>query len=177
MQSDNSINLSWTSYGGWKNGVANYHVEKFDDQGQLLQTFDTGTATTLLDDAEDFTHQVYVYRVTATAVDTGIPVSVSNVITLIKEPNLFYPSAFTPNGDGLNDVFKVVGQYTSRFEFKIFNRWGEQLFFTDNATQGWDGSYRGNIMPEGTYVFKAKITDLINRTSERSGTIVLFRKQ
>lgn len=177
VQSDNSINLSWTSYGGWKNGVANYHVEKFDDQGQLLQTFDTGTATTLLDDAEDFTHQVYVYRVTATAVDAGIPVSVSNVITLIKEPNLFYPSAFTPNGDGLNDIFKVVGQYTSRFEFKIFNRWGEQLFFTDNATQGWDGSYRGNIMPEGTYVFKAKITDLINRTSERSGTIVLFRKQ
>jgi len=177
VQSDNSINLSWTSYGGWKNGVANYRVEKFDDQGQLLQTFDTGTATTLLDDAEDFTHQVYVYGVTATAVDAGIPVSVSNVITLIKEPNLFYPSAFTPNSDGLNDVFKVVGQYTARFEFKIFNRWGEQLFFTDDAAQGWDGTYKGNLMPEGTYVFKAKITDLINRTSEQSGTIVLFRKR
>jgi len=176
LDPDNSINLSWTAYGGWKNGVGNYHVEKYDDQGQLLQTFDVGTATTLLDNVDDFAHQVYHYRVTATAVDAGIPVSISNMIEVIKAPNLFYPSAFTPNGDGLNDVFKVVGQYTARFEFKIFNRWGEQLFFTDDSAQGWDGTYKGNLMPEGTYVFRAKITDLINRTSEQSGTIVLFRK-
>lgn len=176
LQSDNSINLTWTAYAGYLNGVANYRVEKFDDQGNLLQTFDMGTATTLADNSQDLVHQVYVYRITATANDGGLVASVSNTITMIKEPNLFYPTAFTPGHDGLNDVFKIFGQYTAKFEFKIFNRWGELLFITSDFSQGWDGTYKGNLMPEGTYVFRAKITDFIDRTSERSGTIVLFRR-
>ncbi|MBL0742898.1 T9SS type B sorting domain-containing protein [Chryseolinea lacunae] len=176
LQSDNSINLNWTDYAGYVNGVANYRVEKFDDQGNLLQTFDMGTAITLLDNSQDLVNQVYVYRVTGIANDGGLISSVSNTITMIKEPNLFYPTAFTPGNDGLNDVFKIFGQYTAKFEFKIFNRWGELLFITSDFSQGWDGTYKGNLMPEGTYVFRAKITDFIDRTSERSGTIVLFRR-
>jgi gliding motility-associated-like protein len=172
---NNIITLTWAPYGGWKNGVDHYLVEKFNEQGQLLQTFNMGIATILVDDEVDFDNQTYVYRVTAVAKDAGV--SVSNTITIIKEPNLAYPTAFTPNGDGNNDLFKVFGQFTSEVEFKIFNRWGELLFITYDLDQGWDGTYKGSAMPEGTYVFRAYLTDLAGRTSERSGTVVLLRKK
>lgn len=177
LQADNVILLSWTPYEGWKNGVDHYIVERFSDQGVLLQTFDTGTATVLTDDEEDLVNQVYLYRVTAYPVQAGLVTSTSNIITVIKEPNLFHPSSFTPNNDGLNDIFKVFGQYTAQVEFKIFNRWGELLFITDDLGQGWDGTYRNNAQPEGTYVFRAKLTDQAGRTSDRSGTILLLRKR
>ncbi len=176
LQPNNTINLSWTPYGGWKNGVDHYIVEKFNNQGQLLQTFDTGLGTVLTDDEEDFVNQVYLYRITVFSVDAGLLTSTSNTITVIKEPNLFHPSSFTPNSDGLNDIFKVFGQFTAQVEFKIFNRWGELLFITEDLDQGWDGTYKGNAMPEGTYVFRAKLTDQAGRTFDRSGTILLLRK-
>ncbi len=177
VQQDNVINLTWTASTGWQNGVNHYLVEKFDTDGQLLQSFDTGLSTTLIDDEEDFENQVYQYRITAFANDAGIVSSVSNTIVIIKEPNLFHPSSFTPNNDGLNDIFKVFGQFTADVEFKIFNRWGELLFITNDLNQGWDGTYKGNAMPEGTYVFRANLTDQAGRTSERSGTILLLRKR
>jgi len=177
LQADNAINLNWSDYNGWENGVDHYIVEKFDTQGQLLQTFNTGTGLSLTDDEEDINNQIYVYRITAFAVTAGVVESISNTLTIIKEPNLFHPNAFTPNSDGLNDTFKVIGQYTAQVEFKIFNRWGELLFITTDLNQSWDGTYKGNLMPEGTYVFRAYLTDLAGRTSERSGNILLLRKR
>jgi gliding motility-associated-like protein len=117
-----------------------------------------------------------MYRIIVVPNEAGVTNSVSNLITVIKEPNLFHPSAFTPNNDGLNDTFKVFGQYTAEVEFKIFNRWGELLFITNDLSQGWDGRYKGTKMPEGPYVFRAKLTDLAGRTSDRAGNILLLRK-
>ncbi|MEO8470666.1 MAG: T9SS type B sorting domain-containing protein [Chryseolinea sp.] len=177
LQPTNSVNLSWTAYNGWRNGVDHYMVERFSDQGDLLQSFNVGTSTILVDDEEDPDHQTYVYRVTAFAVEAGVIESISNTITVIKEPNIYHPSAFTPNGDGLNDTFQVFGQYTESVEFKIFNRWGEMLFITTDLGVSWDGSYKGNAVPEGTYVFRAFLTDMVGRTVERSGNVLLMRKR
>lgn len=178
LQKDNTINLSWPSYNGWKNGVSNYTVEKYSSNGTLLQTFNTNSATTLLDNAQDLSNQLYTYVVKATANDSGLGIAVSNTLTIIKEPNLFYPTAFTPDhlGPGENEVFKVFGQYVNQFEMKIFNRWGELLYSTNNLDDSWDGTFKGNPMPEGTYAFIAKITDEVGRTFNRSGSVVLLRK-
>lgn len=174
---NNSISLSWSGYTGWKNGVKNYIVQRFTVQGQLLETIDNGIITTLTDESLDPLNQTYLYLITAIANDIGLIESVSNTITITKEPNLFYPSSFTPNGDNLNDTFLVFGQYTSKFDMRIFNRWGQEMYHTADLNQGWDGTYKGNLMPEGTYVFTAKITDLEGRASDRSGTVVLLNKQ
>jgi gliding motility-associated-like protein len=176
LQSDNTISLGWSDYAGYKDGVAEYIVEKFSPEGQLLQTFTPGTTLVLLDDAEDLTQQTLVYRVRAIPVTAGLPESISNRIVIIKNPNLFYPTAFTPNGDNLNDHFNVFGQYITDFEMNIFNRWGELLFTTRALDQGWDGLYKGNPMPEGTYTFVADITDLAGRTFKKSGSVLLLRK-
>lgn len=176
LQPTNAVSLSWNAYAGWKNGVDHYLVEKFDEQGQLITTVNTGTSITYVDNTQDLLNQIAVYRITAVANQAGIVSSVSNTLTIIKDPNLFYPTAFTPNNDGLNDVFNVFGQFITSFEMRIFNRWGEMMYVTDDLEKGWDGHFKGTLMPEGTYVFRATIVDQAGRTFERSGTVVLLRK-
>lgn len=174
---DNSINLSWTPYSGWTNGVSGYLVEKYSEDGALLQTFTAGNATTYVDASDDLNDQSFVYVVKAIPAEAGIGQAISNRVAILKDPNLFHPTAFTPNGDNLNDIFTVFGQYVAGFEMKIFNRWGEMLFTTDNIETGWDGTFRGNDMPEGTYTFIAHITDRAGRTFKRSGSVLLLRKE
>ena len=176
LQPNNAVNLSWSAYDGWKNGVNRYVVEKFNEQGQLLFTVNAGAAITYVDNTQDLSNQIAVYRITAFANQGGVVSSVSNTFTTIKEPNLFYPTAFTPNGDGLNDIFNVFGQFIINFEMRIFNRWGEMMYLTDDLTTGWDGTFKGSLMPEGTYVFRATLTDQAGRTFDRSGTVVLLKK-
>jgi gliding motility-associated-like protein len=176
LRSDNSISLQWTTYEGWAQGVSGYVVEKYSEDGILLQTFQAGTATVYVDDSDDLNHQAYLYVVRANAREGGIGQSVSNRVEVLKDPNLFHPTAFTPNGDNLNDNFTVFGQYVTLFEMKIFNRWGELLFTTQDISAGWDGTYRGREMPEGTYTFIAQITDRAGRTFKRSGSVLLLRR-
>ena len=142
----------------------------------MLQTFQAGSATSYVDESDDLNHQTFVYVIRAVAQGAGIGQSVSNRISVLKDPNLFHPTAFTPNGDNLNDNFTVFGQYVVGFEMKIFNRWGELLFTTQNLQAGWDGTYRGKEMPEGTYTFIAHITDRAGRTFKRSGSVLLLRR-
>jgi gliding motility-associated-like protein len=176
LLSDNSITLTWTPYEGWTQGVAEYTVEKYSEEGVLLQTFAAGTNTSYVDESDDLNFQTFVYVIRATAVDNNLPRSNSNRISILKDPNLFHPTAFTPNGDNLNDNFTVFGQYVVGFELKIFNRWGELLFTTDDILEGWDGTFRNTEMPEGTYTFIAHITDRAGRTFKRSGSVLLLRK-
>jgi gliding motility-associated-like protein len=176
LNANNSIQLNWTAYSGWSNAPQQYVVEQYASNGQLLQTFDAGTSTSLLDESEDLDEQTLIYIVRAIPTDNAITPSVSNRIVIIKNPNLFYPTAFTPDGDNLNDQFNVFGQYITEFEMNIFNRWGELMFSTQALDEGWDGTYRGKEMPEGTYTFVALITDREGRTFKKSGTVVLLKK-
>lgn len=176
LRNDNSISLTWTPYGGWSGGVSGYTIEKYTEDGALLQTFQAGTATSYIDNSDDLNYQTFVYVIKANAVEPGFGQSVSNRVPLLKDPNLFHPTAFTPNGDNLNDNFSVFGQYVVAFDMQIFNRWGELLFSTNDIQSGWDGTFRGNEMPEGTYTFIAHITDRAGRTFERSGSVLLLRR-
>jgi gliding motility-associated-like protein len=177
LQGDNSISLSWSDYTGWINGVTNYTIQKYTPEGALLQTSSAATSTTFLDDQEDLLHQALVYVVTANPAQNGVTPSVSNRITIIKNPNLFYPTAFTPNNDNLNDIFNVYGQFIDEFEMSIFNRWGELMYTTTEISEGWDGNFKGNQMPEGTYTFIVRIQDRAGRQIKESGSVLLLRKK
>ena len=76
----------------------------------------------------------------------------------VLEPEAWLPNAFTPGNNGKNDVFYVRGKGIANFEFVIFNRWGEQLFYSKEMTIGWDGTKQttGEILPEGAYVYNVK---------------------
>ena len=176
LRNDNSITLTWTPYAGWNNGVASYTIEKYSEDGVLLQTIPAGNVTTYVDATTDVDYQSYIYIVKANAVEIDLGQAFSNRIAIMKDPNIFHPTAFTPNGDHLNDNFTVFGQYVVGFEMQIFNRWGELLFNTNDIKAGWDGTFRGMDMPEGTYTFIAHITDRAGRTFKRSGSVLLLRK-
>lgn len=71
----------------------------------------------------------------------------------ISESSLQMPNAFSPNGDGINDVYRAKPGYKSIVEFKavIFNRWGQKLYEWDDPAGGWDGKYKGRDVAQGTY--------------------------
>jgi gliding motility-associated-like protein len=70
-------------------------------------------------------------------------------------PKVYIPSALTPNNDGINDKLQIFGleKYFKNFEMYIFNRWGEVIFKTNDPNDFWDGTYRGQLMPAGTYPY------------------------
>lgn len=91
-------------------------------------------------------------------------------------PDLYVPSAFTPNGDGRNDIIRPVGVGIAQLQhFRVFNRWGQLLFATSQFGKGWDGSYSGVQQPAGTYVFEAIGTDQLGNRIYKKGTLVLIR--
>lgn len=177
QQDDNSVLLNWSAYEGWALGVQGYVIEKYTDNGFLLTTFDPGTNTTFTDNTDDAIHQVHYYVVKAMAVEGGLGQSVSNTVMITRDPRLSYPSAFTPNGDGLNDRFVVYGQFINSFRMSIFNRWGELVFTTEDMNQGWDGTRDGKLMPEGSYAFRADLIDNLGRTFNETGGVLLLRKK
>jgi gliding motility-associated-like protein len=73
-------------------------------------------------------------------------------ISIDYNADVFIPSAFTPNGDGKNDVFRIVNiKYQKLLGFSVFNRWGQLVFYTTNPDQGWDGTFNGIPQNIGTY--------------------------
>lgn len=178
LDNKNVITVRWSSLKGWRNGVSSYRLQKFDKSGGLMQTINVGLDTVWIDDAPDALNQVVQYQIIALPYETGLINSMSNRLVVTKEANLFYPNAFTPDGIGPveNETFTVRGQYIVKMELKIFDRWGSMVFYTDENNP-WDGSFNGRVLPEGTYVWNAKINDFAGRTFSRGSTVVILKKK
>ena len=172
----NDVTLQWTGYKGWVQGVKNYTVQKYNQQGQLLQTFNAGTDSTYIDSQQDVINQVLLYKITATAVQAGVSASVSNEIKIVKSINLYNPTAFNPESKAqVNKTFSVKGHFISTMQLQIYDRWGSLVFFSDK-NEPWDGRREGITMPDATYVWTVEGTDLNGSTFKKAGTVVLIRK-
>lgn len=88
---------------------------------------------------------------------------------------LLIPDAFSPNGDGANDIFYVRGSNIIDIHLKIFNRWGELVFETHNQSVGWDGTFKGKPQEMDAYVFTLVAVNTNNEKLQRNGTILLLR--
>lgn len=94
------------------------------------------------------------YRVIAYKTGQNEIYSVSNEVEIIPEMAFYVPNTFTPNGDGINDTFGIAGEAISDFRIQVFNRWGQLVFESKNANERWDGTYAGQKVPQGVYVYK-----------------------
>ncbi|WP_160711507.1 gliding motility-associated C-terminal domain-containing protein [Chitinophaga solisilvae] len=93
-----------------------------------------------------------------------------------KGPDIYIPTAFTPNGDGQNDRFRFipVGIVYYRY-FRIFNRWGQEIYSSTDFRNGWDGTVKGMPAPVDTYLWILQGTDLSGKDIQKKGTVTLIR--
>jgi len=102
--------------------------------------------------------------------------SVEDFITITEcGMQLYIPNAFTPNGDGLNDVFKMESVELDEFSIHIFDRWGRLLFHSTSTDFEWDGTYRGKIVNQGMYTYKIWFRKGDYRSEEKIGTVTVLR--
>ena len=91
-------------------------------------------------------------------------------------PQVFVPTAFTPNRDGRNDVFRPIAVGITKIEyFRVFNRWGQLVFSTTTDEQGWDGKINGKEQATGTFVWVVKAVDYTGKAVFAKGTVTLIR--
>ena len=107
----------------------------------------------------------------------GCTDTANNCLVIDPVFNLYIPDAFSPNGDGKNEVFQPVGQYIKNFEMYIFDRWGMQLFHTNDIQKGWKGTVKGGsaIAQEDTYVYKIYIIDSKNKSHSYVGNVTILK--
>ncbi|MFT3981890.1 MAG: PKD domain-containing protein [Ferruginibacter sp.] len=99
-----------------------------------------------------------------------------NVKLFKIDPDLLVPTAFSPDGDGLNDVFRpiVIGM-RSLDAFRVYNRWGQLVFTTTQPGYGWNGEFKGQPQAAGTYVWYAEGVTYLGRKIEKKGSVILIR--
>jgi len=99
------------------------------------------------------------------------------VIDFICSPKgLFIPNTFTPNGDGKNDLFRVRGYGIKELHvFRVFNRWGEMVFETSDIEKGWDGTFKGQRVSPGVFVYSVEGLCTNGQPVRTDGSITLVR--
>jgi len=115
------------------------------------------------------------YCVTGTAANTCTNSACINISITELCGTVFIPDAFSPNGDGQNDVFLVYGKCITALSMQIYDRWGNKVFETTNLTTGWDGNYNGSMMNTGTYIYQASYTLNSGVTDKVKGNLILMR--
>lgn len=104
--------------------------------------------------------------------------------TIVKEVivgddfGIFVPDAFSPNGDGVNDIFLPKGFGIAKYELNVFDRWGEKLFVSTDPAQGWDGNFtrrKNEEVKQDVYVWKIKLTNIHGKTKELTGKVTILK--
>lgn len=116
------------------------------------------------------------YLVTMIANNTyNCPDTITEYVEVQPEFTLYVPNAFTPDGDGVNEIFLAMGEEVQDFEMLIFNRWGELIFTSDHISNGWDGTYHGQPVESEVYVYKLKVKDTLGDWHDLAGHVTLVR--
>lgn len=141
----------------------------FDDEGVL---FDQNPTFTFQDTG--------VHRVELIVLHpSGCPDTIVKFIDVVPVNTFYLPTAFTPNGDGRNDGFRGVGfvEGMTNFSMSIWNRWGEQVFFTEDPQDSWNGQKdnTGQVCPEAVYVYQVSYEAPRGKKEEVKGYVTLIR--
>ncbi|TNE59027.1 MAG: T9SS type B sorting domain-containing protein [Bacteroidetes bacterium] len=102
-------------------------------------------------------------------------VTVTVLFPSCEEPFLFFPTGFSPNGDGENDILKLESRFVEEVYWVVYNRWGEKVFETNDPDGAWDGTYKGQPQPAETYGFYLRVRCLGGTQTEKKGNVTLLR--
>lgn len=124
-------------------------------------------------DAKDGTPRQFI---TATSTYPDGTVINSNAITVRHELVIYVPTAFTPNGDGLNDTLELFGLPTETATTNIYTRWGQLIYTSDQPNSGWDGTINGSVADQGTYLYEIIFETADGEKRMQKGTFALIKK-
>lgn len=146
---------------------------KFVDPGYFdSYQWSTGSTDRVLQLTEPGTIELVVMD------EYGCTAERSMEVTTYCEAGIQIVNAFSPNGDGVNDVFRVISTPLEQFELLVHDRWGKLIFASNDPNLGWDGDFEGEALPIGTYVWFMQAEYMDNGqlvSDERSGNITLVR--
>ena len=127
-------------------------------------------------------YETTVYTLTATDPNTGCEKEDDVLVVVEKVRGVFLPNAFSPNGDGINDVFTVLAHQGVKevLDMKIFDRWGNLIYDRQNfqpnfLKNGWDGSFRGKDMDPAVFAYLAEVEFLDGERIFYKGDVTLVR--
>jgi gliding motility-associated-like protein len=149
---------------------------KSEGATSYIWSFDNGDYSFEENPSYDFI-DVQNYNVSLTATDDfGCQSEVTRIVNIHPEYTIFIPNSFTPDSDGLNDVFEAAGTGIEEFEMKVFDRWGGLIFESSNIDLGWDGNnYSGLPIDNGVYLYHVALYDYNGRVWVYNGDINLTR--
>ncbi|MBK5271738.1 MAG: gliding motility-associated C-terminal domain-containing protein, partial [Bacteroidia bacterium] len=105
----------------------------------------------------------------------GCEISEDFTVVVLNDALVQVPTAFSPNGDGLNDYFGPLGKVPDRYTMQIFNRNGEIVFKSSSIENRWNGSYKGSIQQSSVLIYLINYKDIQNITHQQKGTFLLIR--
>ncbi len=185
-------NLEWTQYEQWENGVFNYRIYRyFDDVPAEIAVNTTGNLTYNYDIAwyvdychdkkvymtNKFCYYVEAYENPGHVFSTNQGVSRSNVACVYLEPVFWVPDAINITSyEAENRIFKPVISFAQEepYEFVIYDKWGLEIFRTEETYEGWDGSLNYSIAPSQTYTYFVRYYDHKNKEYIKTGTFFMM---
>lgn len=150
--------------------------EYSSDGGTTWQSVGTATSYTFtgLKPAESVSISVRAIAVTACQNSAASAVITDNSDNPLGN-EVFIPNTFTPNNDGNNDFFFVYGNTIKTINMRIYNQWGQSIFQSQQVTNGWNGTHKGQNQPTGVYVYSVELTFNDGSSTAKKGTITLIR--
>jgi len=176
--------LRWNDYFGWENAMEKYDIYRIEVKTLLplniaqvpagiLEYTDIFSNEAIMSDrtvkyfaeALELFENSYGYRDSAR----------SNILSIEQPPRLYVANAFAPEGE--NRIFKPYGSFIApdNYFFAVYNRMGLKVFSTTNIEEGWDGKYKGNIVPGGTHVYYIRLYFFDGQLFEKRGIVTVVR--
>ncbi|NJM93618.1 MAG: gliding motility-associated C-terminal domain-containing protein [Cytophagales bacterium] len=165
--------FNWNLYQTWA-GQTKYSLVRTNQSG-YYQAFDLNNRSNSIDSGYySDTALIRCYHIEAQSAN-GRFTSISNTICLPIPSQLFVPNAFSPNGDGLNDRFKIAATSSDKLKVVIVNRWGAVIYESKNSTVEWDGTINGQDAPDGLYAVFVYLQGVDNQTHVIKQSLTLVR--
>jgi gliding motility-associated-like protein len=152
---------------------------QFTDSASTAETvywdFGDGTSATSRDPRHVFEEEG-IYLVTLTAINENGCESIDSVLVeSYPEMRTYVPNSFTPNGDGLNDMFGMTGEAYKGYIITIYSRWGQEMYHgVHYDANAWDGTLNGTLVPRGLYLYKIEVVPPAGMNVKLEGTVTIL---
>ncbi|MDB2622395.1 gliding motility-associated C-terminal domain-containing protein [Flavobacteriales bacterium] len=179
VQHPSHFELNWNPYGEWESGVEKYTIQYYNVSKNKFEDITHITDTQYIDHQlnKKGLEEKYCFRVVATKAENTMTKSISNAICFTPAPKDYFPNAFTPNKDGVNETYSYQGSFAKALKTKIYSRWGTLVYESEEVEFKWDGKHQktGEICANGRYFFHYELTGFDGTVIKNNKLIFLVR--